>query len=182
MSLIRDLSLAPSGEMKIQWVERHMPVLRGIGEDFRRTRPFEGLKIALSVHLEAKTAYLCRVLEMGGAEMYVTGSNPLSTQDDVAAALASRGMQVFARYGCPMEEYERCLCEVLAPGPNIIIDDGGDLVHLMHTKFTQRLSHGTAPGDPGAFRSVRGGQGDPGFSHPRERSAMAGRIPCGQIA
>ena len=136
MSLIRDPSLAPSGEIKIQWVERHMPVLRGIGEDFRRTRPFEGLKIALSVHLEAKTAYLCRVLEMGGAEMYVTGSNPLSTQDDVAAALASSGMQVFARYGCSMEEYEQCLCEVLSPGPNIIIDDGGDLVHLMHTKFT----------------------------------------------
>ena len=139
MSLIRDLSLAPSGEMKIQWVERHMPVLRGIGEDFRRTRPFEGLKIALSVHLEAKTAYLCRVMEMGGAEMYVTGSNPLSTQDDVAAALASRGMQVFARYGCSMEEYEQCLCEVLSPGPNIIIDDGGDLVHLMHTKFTDLI-------------------------------------------
>ena len=139
MSLIRDLSLAPSGEMKIQWVERHMPVLRGIGEDFRRTRPFEGLKIALSVHLEAKTAYLCRVLEMGGAEMYVTGSNPLSTQDDVAAALASKGMQVFARYGCSMEEYESCLCSVLAPGPNIIIDDGGDLVHLMHTKFTELI-------------------------------------------
>ncbi|MBR5342439.1 MAG: adenosylhomocysteinase [Oscillospiraceae bacterium] len=136
MSLIRDPSLAPSGEIKIQWVERHMPVLRGIGEDFRRTRPFEGLKIALSVHLEAKTAYLCRVLEMGGAEMYVTGSNPLSTQDDVAAALASSGMQVFARYGCSIEEYEQCLCEVLSPGPNIIIDDGGDLVHLMHTKFT----------------------------------------------
>ena len=139
MSLIRDLSLAPSGEMKIQWVERHMPVLRGIGEDFRRTRPFEGLKIALSVHLEAKTAYLCRVLEMGGAEMYVTGSNPLSTQDDVAAALASKGMQVFARYGCSMEEYESCLCSVLAPGVNIIIDDGGDLVHLMHTKFTELI-------------------------------------------
>ena len=139
MSLIRDPSLAPSGEIKIQWVERHMPVLRGIGEDFRRTRPFEGLKIALSVHLEAKTAYLCRVLEMGGAEMYVTGSNPLSTQDDVAAALASSGMQVFARYGCSMEEYEQCLCEVLSPGPNVIIDDGGDLVHLMHTKFTDLI-------------------------------------------
>ena len=139
MSLIRDPALAPSGEMKIRWVERHMPVLRGIGEDFRRTRPFEGLKIALSVHLEAKTAYLCRVLEMGGAEMFVTGSNPLSTQDDVAAALASRGMQVFARYGCPMDEYEQCLCEVLSPGPNIIIDDGGDLVHLMHTRFTELI-------------------------------------------
>ena len=116
-----------------------MPVLRGIGEDFSRTRPLEGLKVALSVHLEAKTAYLCRVMEMGGAEMYVTGSNPLSTQDDVAAALASRGMQVFARYGCSMEEYERCLCSVLEAGPNLIIDDGGDLVHLMHTQYTDLI-------------------------------------------
>ena len=139
MSLIKDITLAPSGEMKIKWVERNMPVLRGIGEDFARTRPFEGLKVALSVHLEAKTAFLCRVMEMGGAEMYVTGSNPLSTQDDVAAALASRGMQVFARYGCTMEEYESCLCSVLEAGPNIIIDDGGDLVHLMHTKYTDLI-------------------------------------------
>ena len=136
MSLIKDINLAPSGEMKIKWVERNMPVLRGIGEDFARTRPFAGLKVALSVHLEAKTAYLCRVMEMGGAEMFVTGSNPLSTQDDVAAALAGGGMQVFARYGCSMEEYESCLCSVLEAGPNIIIDDGGDLVHLMHTKYT----------------------------------------------
>ena len=135
MSLIKDINLAPSGEMKIKWVERNMPVLRGIGEDFARTRPFAGLKVALSVHLEAKTAYLCRVMEMGGAEMFVTGSNPLSTQDDVAAALAGGGMQVFARYGCSMEEYESCLCSVLEAGPNIIIDDGGDLVHLMHTKY-----------------------------------------------
>ena len=139
MSMIKDIALAPSGEMKIKWVERNMPVLRGIGEDFARTRPFEGLKVALSVHLEAKTAYLCRVMEMGGAEMYVTGSNPLSTQDDVAAALASRGMQVFASYGCTMEEYESCLCSVLEAGPNIIIDDGGDLVHLMHTKYTDLI-------------------------------------------
>ena len=139
MSLIKDIALAPSGEMKIKWVERNMPVLRGIGEDFAKTRPFEGLKVALSVHLEAKTAYLCRVMEMGGAEMFVTGSNPLSTQDDVAAALASRGMQVFARYGCTMEEYESCLCSVLEAGPNIIIDDGGDLVHLMHTKYTDLI-------------------------------------------
>ena len=136
MSRIADISLAPSGERKINWVERNMPVLRALGRDFAVQKPFEGLKIALSVHLEAKTAYLCRVLEMGGAEMYVTGSNPLSTQDDVAAALVSKGMNVFARYGCSMEEYEECLCSVLECGPNIIIDDGGDLVHLMHTKYT----------------------------------------------
>lgn len=139
MSKIKDINLAPSGEMKINWVERNMPVLRGIGEDFKKTKPFAGLKVALSVHLEAKTAYLCRVMEMGGAEMYVTGSNPLSTHDDVAAALASTGMQVFAEYGCSMEQYEECLEEVLKVGPNIIIDDGGDLVHLMHTKYAELI-------------------------------------------
>ena len=139
MSRIKDINLAPSGEMKINWVERNMPVLRGIGEDFKKTKPFAGLKVALSVHLEAKTAYLCRVMEMGGAEMYVTGSNPLSTHDDVAAALSSTGMQVFAEYGCSMEQYEECLEEVLKVGPNIIIDDGGDLVHLMHTKYTDLI-------------------------------------------
>ncbi len=132
VSKIKDLKLAPSGEMKINWVERNMPVLRGIGEDFKKTRPFAGMKVALSVHLEAKTAYLCRVMEMGGAEMYVTGSNPLSTQDDVAAALAAGGMNVFAEYGCSMEQYEECLEEVLKVGPNIIIDDGGDLIQLLH--------------------------------------------------
>jgi len=139
MSVIKDIGLAPSGEMKIDWVKRNMPVLRGIAKDFSETKPFSGLKIALSVHLEAKTAYLCRVLEMGGAEMYVTGSNPLSTQDDVAAALAAGGMQVFATYGCTMEEYEEHLGHVLEVGPNIIIDDGGDLVHLMHTKYTNLI-------------------------------------------
>ena len=139
MSRIADIKLAPAGEIKIKWVERNMPVLRDLGEEFRRTRPFEGLRVALSVHLEAKTAYLCRVLEMGGAEMYVTGSNPLSTQDDVAAALAAGGMEVFASYGCSMEEYEACLCSVLEIAPNIIIDDGGDLVTLMHTKYTELI-------------------------------------------
>ena len=117
MSCIKDINLAPSGEMKIKWVERNMPVLKGIGADFAQSKPFQGLKIALSVHLEAKTAYLCRVLEMGGAKMYVTGSNPLSTQDDVAAALVSGGMEVFARYGCSMEEYEDCLCKVSGGRP-----------------------------------------------------------------
>ena len=139
MSIIKDINLADSGEMKINWVERNMPVLRGICEDFSKTRPFEGLKIALSVHLEAKTAYLCRAMAKGGAEMYVTGSNPLSTQDDVAAALVRDGMEVFATYGCSMEEYENNLREVLKPGPNIIIDDGGDLVHLMHTEFPELI-------------------------------------------
>ena len=139
MSIIKDINLAPSGEMKINWVERNMPVLRGIGRRFSEEKPFKGLKVALSVHLEAKTAYLCRVMEMGGAEMYVTGSNPLSTQDDVAAALAAGGMNVFAEYGCTEQQYEDCLREVLKIGPNIIIDDGGDLVHLMHKEFADLI-------------------------------------------
>jgi len=135
MSLIKDISLAPSGEMKIDWVKRNMPALRSIEEAFEKEKPFAGLKIALAVHMEAKTAYLCRVLEKGGAEMYVTGCNPLSTQDDVAAAVAAGGIEVYAHHGCTMAEYEDCLCRVLEHGPNIIIDDGGDLIHLMHTKY-----------------------------------------------
>ncbi len=139
MSIIKDINLAPSGEMKINWVERNMPVLRGIGRRFSEEKPFAGLKVALSVHLEAKTAYLCRVMELGGAQMYVTGSNPLSTQDDVAAALAAGGMNVFAVYGCDEQQYNDCLREVLKIGPNIIIDDGGDLVHLMHEEFSELI-------------------------------------------
>ena len=137
MNEIRDIALAPSGETKIAWVRRNMPVLRGIEADFAREKPFAGMKIALSVHLEAKTAYLCRVLAAGGAEMYVTGSNPLSTQDDVAAALAAGGMEVHAVYGASEEEYFGHIKNVLAHGPNIIIDDGGDLLETMRTDFSE---------------------------------------------
>ena len=139
MSSISNISLAPSGEKKILWAAGHMPLLNAIKADFEETRPFEGLKITLSVHLEAKTAYLCRVLAAGGAEMYVTGSNPLSTQDDVAAALVEGGMEVFAHYGASDEQYEEDLCAALACSPDIIIDDGGDLVHLMHSRFTDMI-------------------------------------------
>ena len=139
MNDIFDIALAPEGERKIEWVRRNMPVLRGIEADFAKSRPFAGLKIALSVHLEAKTAYLCRVLAAGGAEMYVTGSNPLSTQDDVAAALAAGGMEVHAVHGAPQGEYERQLLSALSAGPNIIIDDGGELLELMRTRFPEKL-------------------------------------------
>lgn len=137
---IKDISLWESGETKIRWVHDNMPLLRGIEKEFIESKPFKGLRIALSVHLEAKTAYLCRVLASGGAEMYVTGSNPLSTQDDVAAALAHGGMNVYAFHGCSDEEYERHTSMVISEGrPNIIIDDGGDLVNLIHTKFRELL-------------------------------------------
>ena len=139
MSSIADIRLAPEGEKKINWVARNMPICNAIAKDFSKSKPLQGLKITLSVHLEAKTAYLCRVLAMGGAEMYVTGSNPLSTQDDVAAALAAGGLEVFAHHGCTMEQYEKDLRAALACGPNIIIDDGGDLVHLVHTEMRELL-------------------------------------------
>ena len=103
-SEIRDINLAESGERKIEWVKRNCDLLRTLEEEFGKTKPFEGKKIALSVHLEAKTAYLCLVLKAGGAQMFVTGSNPLSTQDDVAAALVKAGLEVHAWYDCTPEE------------------------------------------------------------------------------
>jgi len=138
-SIIRDINLAESGERKIEWVKRNCDLLRMLEEEFSKTKPFEGKKVALSVHLEAKTAYLCKVLQAGGAEMYVTGSNPLSTQDDVAAALVKAGLNVFAWYNATPEEYEAHIRKVLEIGPNIIIDDGGDLVHMMHTEFVDLI-------------------------------------------
>ena len=138
-SEIRDIRLAASGEQKIEWVKRNCDLLRTLEREFLETRPFAGKKIALSVHLEAKTAYLCKVLAAGGAQMYVTGSNPLSTQDDVAAALAAAGLEVHAWYGATEEEYNRHIRAVLCAGPNIIIDDGGDLVHMVHTELTHLI-------------------------------------------
>ena len=134
-SEIRDINLAESGLRKIEWVRRNCSLLSMLHDEFEKTKPFAGKKIALSVHLEAKTAYLCLTLAAGGAEMYVTGSNPLSTQDDVAAALVKEGLEVHAWYDATPEEYERHIRAVLEVGPNIIIDDGGDLVHMMHTEL-----------------------------------------------
>ena len=133
MCEVRDIKLAPQGEMKIKWVEDHMPVLSAIKKQFEADKPFKGLKVTLSIHLEAKTAYLCRVLEAGGAIMSVTGSNPLSTQDDVVAALAAGGMNVYAWYGATDEEYERHISKALANSPNVVMDDGADLSEALHT-------------------------------------------------
>lgn len=139
MSIIRDESLWESGERKIKWVEGNMPLLNGIKEQFEKEKPFKGLKVALSVHLEAKTAYLCKVLAAGGADMYITGSNPLSTQDDVAAALVHDGLNVFAWHGATDEEYHDHISQVVKAGPNIIIDDGGDIVNIMHNEYKELI-------------------------------------------
>ena len=131
MSIVKDMSLAPSGQRKIDWVRSFMPALSQIEARFAREKPFSGLRAAVSVHLEAKTANLALVLQEGGAKVYLTGCNPLSTQDDVAAAVAQRGVETFGLHGVTPEQYEDLLCETLKCRPHIVIDDGGDLVGLL---------------------------------------------------
>lgn len=140
-SEIRDPGLWESGELKINWVRHHTPLLEGLDKEFKDSKPFKGLRIALSVHLEAKTARLCEVLADGGAEMFITGSNPLSTQDDVAAALVHEGLNVFAVHGATPEEYENGIRKVIEAGPNIIIDDGGDLVSMIHENYPDLIQN-----------------------------------------
>ena len=137
MSIVRDMSLAPSGRQKIQWVRDFMPALGKIEERFRREKPFEGLTIAVSVHLEAKTANLGLVLREGGADVHLTGCNPLSTQDDVAAAVAEMGVDTYGMHGVTPQQYEDLLVETLKCRPHLIVDDGGDLVNLLGGKCAQ---------------------------------------------
>ena len=131
MSIVKDPSLAPSGRKKIEWVRSFMPALTEIEKKFEKEKPFQGLRIAVSVHLEAKTANLGLVLAKGGAEVYLTGCNPLSTQDDVAAAVAEMGIETFGIKGVSAEEYEELLVKTLACHPHLVVDDGGDLINLL---------------------------------------------------
>lgn len=140
-NIIRDSSLAPSGHQKIEWVQKNMPILNHIRADFEKNQYFKGLKIAISIHLEAKTAYFAKVLAAGGAQVSATGCNPLSTQDDVAAALAEDGITVSAVHGVDMEEYEKHLNAALDIRPDIFVDDGGDLTHLLHTTRTELIGN-----------------------------------------
>lgn len=140
MSTIRDEKLAPDGKLKIDWVREHMPVLNELAAEFRRTKPFAGLRVAICLHLEAKTAYMAKVIQESGAQVTITGSNPLSTQDDIAAALVADGVTVHAWYGATMAEYEAHLHKTLQSEPNLIIDDGGDLVALLHTKYQHLIA------------------------------------------
>ena len=132
---VKDLSLAPYGMEKIEWAYRNMPVLRAIEKELIDEQPFNGLKIAVSVHVEAKTACLARALARGGADVALTGCNPLSTQDDVAAALASTGMHVYTIHGDSEEQYINHLKMALDFGPDIVIDDGGDFAMLLHSEL-----------------------------------------------
>ena len=130
---VKDINLAPSGKKKIEWAYKNMPVLRAIEKELIDEQPFKGLKISVSVHVEAKTACLARALARGGADVALTGCNPLSTQDDVAAALAADGMHVYTIHGDNDENYIKHLEMALSFGPDIVIDDGGDFAMLLHS-------------------------------------------------
>ncbi len=138
---VRDISLAPSGGKKIDWVSRFMPVLQSIRADFERRKPFKGVKIATTLHLEMKTAFLLLTLKGGGAEVSAAASNPLSTQDDVVAALAKAGVKVYAIRGEDREQYYDFMHRALDIGPNIIIDDGADMVSTVLRERTELIDN-----------------------------------------
>ena len=171
MSKVKDLSLAPSGEKKIQWVRSFMPALSQIERQFEREKPFKGLRIAVSVHLEAKTANLGLVLAKGGAEVFLTGCNPLSTQDDVAAAVSQMGIETFGIHGVTPEEYEDLLAQTLSCHPHLIVDDGGDFVQLLSGScrmYAGNLIGGCEETTTGIHRL-----------HAREREGL---LPCPMMA
>lgn len=132
-SMIKDIALAPTGHQKIAWVKEHMPLLNILNERYAEKKIFDGLNMVVTIHLEAKTAYLAQTLKNCGANVVVTGSNPLSTQDDVTTALADSGITVFATHACSQEEYDLYLSKALDTKPSLIIDDGGDLVNMLHS-------------------------------------------------
>jgi adenosylhomocysteinase len=132
---------AAEGRQRIDWVRCHMPILRQLEEEFREAQPLRGLRVVVSVHLEAKTAYLALVLRSAGAQVAVTGSNPESTKDEVVAALGAEGLHVYAHHGASPEEMREMMSMALDVAPNIIIDDGGDIVELLHEARAELLPH-----------------------------------------
>src|SRR5215475_8129696 len=140
MSDVKDESLAPAGKKRIEWADREMPVLAQIRARFEKEKPFAGKVLAACLHVTAETANLVRALKAGGADVYLSASNPLSTQDDVAAALSKEyGIPVFAKKGESKEEFFQHIDALLSKNPQLTMDDGADLVSTIHTKYPQLL-------------------------------------------
>jgi adenosylhomocysteinase len=138
---VKDKSLAPQGHLQIEWASKHMPVLKLIRNRFNEEKPLKGLTLAACLHVTKETAVLVDALIAGGAKIALCGSNPLSTQDDVAAALADKGVHVFAWRGQNTEEYYRCIDKVLDYKPDVTLDDGADLVGTLHSKRQSELKN-----------------------------------------
>ncbi len=136
-SIIKDINLAPSGQLKIDWVRAHMPILTEIEKEYIKTKPFAGKRVVICLHLEAKTAYMALVIQAGGAEVAVAGSNPLSTQDDIVAALVKNGITAFAKHGASQEEYNMYIRKLAEFEPDLFIDDGGDFTAMLHQEYPE---------------------------------------------
>jgi len=152
---VADPSLAREGWLKIEWAEAHMPVLMRIREEFSRKKPLSGIRVSAVLHVTKETAALVRTLRDGGAEVWLAGSNPLSTQDDVAAALAEDGIHVYAWRGQSPEEYYECISRVAAASPNVVLDDGADLHAYLHSRAVDigsRVWGGTEETTTGVIR------------------------------
>ena len=137
---VKDMSLAPEGALRAEWASREMPVLRSIQERFAREQPLKGVKLAGCLHITAETANLAKALTAGGAELTLCASNPLSTQDDIAAYLVAEGIPVFAIKGIDNEGYYRHIAATVDQGPQVTMDDGADLVAMLHSEKKHLLS------------------------------------------
>ncbi len=152
---VKDLGLAPKGKMQIEWAEKHMPVLMSIRKRFSKEKPLRNVRIGAVLHVTKETAVLVKTLKEGGAEVYLAASNPLSTQDDVAAALVEEGIHVYAWRGQSSEEYYWCIRRVAEAEPNIVVDDGGDLHVTLHTEYVdiaRKIVGGTEETTTGVIR------------------------------
>ncbi|MBM3309354.1 MAG: adenosylhomocysteinase [Candidatus Altiarchaeales archaeon] len=141
MSKVKDIKLAEQGRLKIEWAESHMPVLMRIKQDFSKSKPLKGVTVGFALHVTKETAVLVRTLIAGGAKVAIAGCNPLSTQDDVAAALAKEGVEVYAWRGQTTEEYYENINRVLDCKPNITVDDGADLIYTIHKSRRELLKN-----------------------------------------
>ncbi len=155
MFKVRDVALAPQGRTAIEWAGRNMPVVTRIAKEFEETRPLRGVRVGAVLHVTKETAVLARALAAGGAEVWLAASNPLSTQDEVAAALAEEGINVFAWRGETEEEYYWCVERVARASPDVVIDDGGDLHVFLHERvpeLAERVVGGTEETTTGVMR------------------------------
>ena len=136
---VKDLSLAPEGRKKIEWAESRMPVLMELRRRYAETKPLAGARIAGCLHVTKETAVLVRTLQAAGADVSWSGCNPLSTQDEVAAALADEGIKIFAWHGMNVEEFYWCIDRTIDFDPTLTLDDGADLIFTLHKKYKDRL-------------------------------------------
>ena len=137
---VKDLSLADAGRLRIEWAESRMPVLMSLKEKYSATKPFSGYKIAGCLHVTKETAVLCETLAACGAEVSWSGCNPLSTNDEVAAALAKSGIEIYAWHGMNTEEFYWCIDRTIDKTPHLTLDDGADLIFTVHHRFPEKAN------------------------------------------